>query len=509
MLRRTVQGPRIDEIRQAESKGLSATLDLLLADIPVPPPPLKYQKLDDPYVKFGETWINTNYLASNAYRGTSLMGWYYNNMMQTKYTSVTERMSFFWLNYFGIADVNDHRAMYGYLRLYQEQAMGNLRTMLYRIAVEPAMLQFLDGAVNVKKNPNENFGRELMELFTIGKGNLVGEGDYTTYTEQDVAALARALTGWRNRDYAYAENNTPVESYFDAALHDSGDKKLSHRFGNKVIKNAGDREYKVIIDTILEKKETAANFCRKLYRHFVYYDIDATVERDVIAPLADTLYKSDYEIKPVLRQLLASQHFYEEPVRGAILKNPHDFVCSIVRPFGEYWHESILDDLTWRYELGIRYCNMMDDMNLLFFASPTVAGWKAYYDAPQYYRHWISPALMQRRYAIAKDFAVRFHVDNNRLDFRWYDFVDSMPNKLDVNKFIDDVLLVFLPRPITTEQKDALKEQIMGGLPDMEWTRQCKAYLDNPGQAMYYRPIEDRLRVFFTALFGLAEFQLH
>ena len=512
LLRRTLYGPLLEEIKAAEKAGLQATVDLLLQDAKIPSPPVKYRNDYDEYVKLGDTWVDKNYRGNNQYRSQSLKGWYYNNIVRSDRTNIQERMGFFWLNYFAIhGELTDHRAMYQQLKLYQELAVGNLRTMLERVTVLPRMLFCLDGHTNDRRNPNENFARELMELFTVGKGPAVDHGDYTTFTEQDVAALARALTGWRNKDFLYSDSDTPVESYFDATAHDTGTKQLSNRLGNKVIRNSGANEYKEVIDILLSYKASALNFCKRLYRYFVYYDIDEEVMTHVIHPLADTLMANNYEIKPVLRQLLTSEHFYRETYRGAIIKNPHDFLGSILRPFREFDHETRVLNLQRRYELGDQYSNYCRDLNLEFLEPPTIAGWKAYYDSPQYYRHWISPALMQSRDKIAIGLLLDedYHIKSDRIDINYYGYVKSLTAPGDVDELIAETILIFLPRPLASSQVSYLKGKLSRGLDTAGWDRLIDKYLANPGVKDYARPVDDRLRDFFKALFGLAEFQLH
>ncbi|CAH1001331.1 hypothetical protein LEM8419_02232 [Neolewinella maritima] len=511
LLRRTLYGPLLEEIKTAQRAGLDATVDLLLKDASIPSPPVKYRNDYDEYITLGDTWIDKNYRGNNQYRGVSLKGWYYNNMVRSDRTNIQERMSFFWLNYFAISGpATDHRAMYRHLKLYQEQAVGNLRTILQRITVDPRMLFCLDGHTNDRRNPNENYARELMELFTLGKGPAVAPGDYTTYTEQDVEALARALTGWRNRDFLYSDSNTPVESYFDSAAHDTGDKQLSRRLGNKVIRNGGANEYKEVIDILLSYKASALNFCKRLYRYFVYYEINDEVMTHVIYPLADTLMRNNYEIRPVLRQLLTSEHFYRETFQGAIIKNPHDFLGSILRPFREFDHETRVLNLQRRYELGDQYSNYCRDLQLQFLEPPTISGWKAYYDAPQYYRHWLSPALMQSRDKISIGLLLDedYHIKGDRIDINYYGYIKSLTDSKNVDNMISETLLIFLPRPLASNQISYLKGKLLQGTSESQWRTLVEKYLANPGVKEYARPVDDLLRDFFKALFGLAEFQL-
>ena len=509
LLRRTVYGPRLDEIEKAQRDGLDRTLDLILGNLTVPKPPVKYRSDYDSAVQLGETWVNTPYIGTTKWRGLSLRGWFYNTMILEEQTSIRDKMVFFWLNYFAVhGEYGDHRSLYSYIRLYQELATGNLREMLERITIEPQMLWCLDGNVNVKDNPNENYARELMELYTVGKGELIAKGDYSTFTEKDVVALARALTGWVNNDFRYAEDYTPVASQFVKEYHDTGDKQMSYHFGNVVIRNGGADEYKKIIDILLKSEHTARHFCRRLYRYFVYYEITDEIEEQIIKPLAQTFVANNYEIKPVLRQLLKSQHFYDMELRGAIIKNPIDLLVSSLRPFREYKHVDWVD-LRYRYEIGINYCTYVDTNQLEFLQPPTISGWKAYYDSPKYHRHWISPALLQKRYWMVKKSTGRnAHIDNNLLELDLYSFSKSLSNPLNINTVLDDLILLFLPRPITDAQYTRMKGWLLQGASDAVWSSEMSAYLANPGKLDFVRPMEKRYYDFFEKLFGMAEFQL-
>lgn len=501
-------GPRLSEIKQLASGSLNEALDLLLAPQPVPEPPLLHRPESEPNVSVGETWVYTPYGKSvGRYRGISTKGWFMNNVLGD-HLGIREKMTLFWVNYFAITSLqHDGRAVYSYLRLYQDVGIGNLRSMIERITIEPSMLKFLDGESNSAENPNENYARELLELFTIQKGPLVAPGDYTNFTEQDVVALARALTGWKQEKYEFSSEDIPVACYFDPSDHDTGTKQMSYRFDNVVIGNEGENEYKRVIEIILAKRETARAFCRELYRYFVHSEITPEIESEVIEPMGVVLYEADYEIAPALRALLGSRHFYETEVRGVMIKNPYEFIAGAMRPLGNYDHLDL--DLRSTYGIGINYNRWAEELNMQFFDLPTVAGWKAYYDAPQYYRHWISPALLRRRYNLTSRFvSENFAINDQRLPIDWSGFISSLTNAYAVNDFIEEVALIFFPRPLHPDQLDGLKEALLQGLPDSEWSRQLGDYFASPNDNSVTRPVEDRLRRFFSTLFGMVEFQL-
>ena len=236
--------------------------------------------------------------------------------------SVREKMVAFWQNHFvsTLADVMDARYMYRQNAL-RRHALGSFRAFVIEITKDPATLRYLDGNQNVVGKFNENYGRELQELFTIGQGN---------YTEDDVKAAARVLNGWTDVGYR-RETNADITTTFRPAQHDGTDKKFSTSCQNYVVKGrtgatASDEELADLTDRILRQPETARYLVRKLYRWFVNAEIPAAVETNFIEPLAQVFWQGNYEIRPVLTTLLTSQHFYDDALRGAIIKAPLDLV---------------------------------------------------------------------------------------------------------------------------------------------------------------------------------------
>ena len=309
LLRRTTYGPNRTEINDSVNKGLNETVNELLKPTPLPDPPIYYSFSNDPLVPLGETWVNVigdgNIQALTPSRNRSLRAWYF-GLQQEHKGSIREKMSLFWHEHFPFNAITRPEVKYQYINSIQENHLGNFRTLVEEMTISNAMLIFLNGNENTRQSPNENYARELLELFTIGRGPIAGPGDYTNYTEDDVFALAKALTGWRVRiiDNAY-------EAVFVPTRHDQTDKQLSNRFDNAVISNNDENEYKDVIDIILNKKETAKYICRQLHIWFVGSDINQDVEEHIIAPLADIFYDSEYEIAPVVEALLLSEYFHE------------------------------------------------------------------------------------------------------------------------------------------------------------------------------------------------------
>jgi uncharacterized protein (DUF1800 family) len=239
-------------------------------------------------------------------KGLELRGWWVEEMLTTP-SPLTERMTLFWHNHFVSSQQKVRLAelMYRQNVTLRANALGNFGMMLHAIARDPAMVIYLDNAQNRKGTPNENFAREVMELFTLGEGH---------YSEQDIKEAARAFTGWSlDRDTG--------EFMYRRFIHDYGSKTVLGRSGNL----DGDD----VLDILLSRPETAEFVTRKLWREFVSPDPDeAEVKR-----IAARFRSSGYDIKSVLYALLTSDAFYAPTNRGVLVKSPIDLVVGTLHDF--------------------------------------------------------------------------------------------------------------------------------------------------------------------------------
>ncbi len=269
-------------------------------------------------------------------RSIELREWWLRQMLVTP-DPLRERMTLFWHNHFvsGMQKVLSPQLMYRQNVLLREHALGNFRELLHAVARDPAMVRYLDSAFNRKGWPNENFARELMELFTLGEGN---------YTEQDVKEVARAFTGW-------SINPNTGEFVFRPAQHDDGPKTVLGRQGNF----GGDE----VLDILLERPETAALIADKLWREFVSPK-PAPAE---VARIASALRDSGYDIRAALRVLFTSDAFYAPAHRGVLVKSPVDLVVGTLRQF-----EFEVPD-------GLPFVFAMGQFGQVLFAPPNVKGW--------------------------------------------------------------------------------------------------------------------------------------
>jgi uncharacterized protein (DUF1800 family) len=259
--------------------------------------------------------------------------WWLLTMVRTK-QPLQERMTLFWHGHFTTAysKVKHEMLLMQQNQLYRDYALGNFKELVKAVSRNPAMIEYLDGQSNRKGKPNENYARELMELFTIGIGN---------YTEQDVREAARAFTGWSYRGQAY---------FFQKNQHDDGSKTFMGKTGNF---NGDD-----IIDIIIDNRQTGRFITTKLWRYFVYDN----PEPEVIDRLTDVFYKSNYSIKDVLRAIFTSPEFLSPKAYRALVKSPTDLVVSALRQLGT----TGLDNNIGRAVSG---------MGQVLFSPPTVKGW--------------------------------------------------------------------------------------------------------------------------------------
>ncbi len=296
-------------------------------------------------------WLRASRLETNR-----VVYWWANRMLTTR-RPLEEKMALFWHGHFATSEdkVRDYRKMLGQLALFQRQATGNFRDLLVGVAEDPAMLAFLDAGVNVKGAPNENFAREIMELFTMGVGH---------YTETDIREAARAFTGWNFVDLRFVVNREQ---------HDDAEKTVLGRRGRL--------DGVDVIDVILAQPAAADFIAGKVYRSLVRQELSPALRARLGAVLRD----NGYAIAPLLRTIFLSKDFYSPASFGTHIKSPVELVVSTYR------------------KLGLREVPGVPDFNEVtgslgqhLFYPPTVAGW-----APG--RAWITPGLLLERGNFARD----------------------------------------------------------------------------------------------------------
>ncbi len=270
-----------------------------------------------------------------------------------------EKLTLFWSNHFVTRQEDYFCAswQYQYFQLLEKHALGNFRDFIFEIGATPAMLVFLNGLENNRFSPNENYARELFELFTLGRDN--------GYTQQDIVEASRALTGYNG----WTSYCGPIN--WVNGLHDNGEKTIFGQTGNFA-------PYDVVRLIFEERGDLAARFvCEKLYRFYV----NPVVDEAIVAGLAETFKNNDWEIAPVLRQLFKSEHFFDPANMGAQVKSPYELMISFFREGDFPISDEMLNWILWSgFNLG-----------QFLFEPPDVAGWpgdRAWIDSSRLTGRW-------------------------------------------------------------------------------------------------------------------------
>ncbi len=463
LLMRTGFGASREEILQALVLSKADMINILFEDKPLPDPPGDW--VTEPYILRGLSLEEKQKKQrQNGVNISNLNTWWIDQMISHGITEsgrknlsfLREKMTLFWHGHFVVERTTVKVAQYLYIYndTLRRNALGNFRTFVKEMCKDPAMLIYLNGLENDTRHPNENFARELLELFTMGIDN---------YTELDVKEASRAFTGWQI-------NQEILKTYYLPNRHDDGTKTFLGQTGNF----DGDD----IVDIIFEQDVTAIFICRKLYKFLVSPDVvDERVET-----LADIFRTHDYEIKPVLRAIFESDYFYDEENVGAIIKSPAQFVFSLVRHFS-----ALEANRTYIY-------NSLHVLGQALFLPPNVAGWPGQ-------RNWISPITLPTRGEFGETALNGGRIDrpnaNSRNNLVGVDvmtfarsFSEERPRQL-LDLWIEHLL------PIRTDDtaRDLLLDILLDGATEEDWS-------------LNYEGVETRVSRCLVQILRLPEYQL-
>ena len=511
LLKRTMFGATKQDIDYFKAKTLSDTIkELLNPTAPLPLPPQKEYTLPasvlkpDTNIALGDTWVNdvSTDGSVHSYRVGSFKKWWM-GLMVNQDRSIREKMTLFLHNHFSTdtATISNGNFVYYHHSLLRANALGNFKTLTRAVTVDPGMLVYLNGQYNTAAAPDENYGRELQELFCCGKGT------GSQYTETDVKMAAKVLTGWRN-------DSTKFSSYFTASRHDTTTKQFSAFYQNKAITgrsgaDAGDLEINDLMDMIFSAHEVAKYICRRLYRWFVYYEIDAAIEANIITPLADIFRSNNYELKPVLSALLSSEHFFDSEIMVCQIKSPVDMVVGMCRELNIQFQPAT--DYISNYGLWNYLVSIVSNLQQNIGDPPDVSGWKAYYQAPQYYEIWINSDTYPKRVQFSDNMCVSGYTFNSKkIIIDGIAYAQTLSNPGDPNALLNDVLKYLFRIDLSATSKAQIKKDILlgGQLTDGYWTDIWLTYINQPTNTANTTLVRNRLRDLLKYCMDLAEFQL-
>jgi uncharacterized protein (DUF1800 family) len=392
LLRRTTFGPTQAEITAFTGQTAAQAVQTLISNCNFnPPQPVDY---DETATTAGQLFLQNAttpagqfvpFVGATSPRYRKYIGyWWLNLMIQPGPVNLLDKLTLFWQNHFVTTreDVADYRYVWTYLKLLRDNALGNFPDLVKKITKDPAMLRYLDGRLNEAGvgKANENYARELQELFTVGVVDFAGNPNYT---EDDVKAAARALTGWKDSGY-YSENSTAIGTTFTSTKHDTANKLFSNKYGTNISitgrsgATAGDLELDDLVTILMNHPQTGRYICRKLYRWYVNDTVTQDIETNVIGPLATVFSSNNYNIQPVIEQLLTSQIFFDESNIGALAKSPAEFVVGMMRFYELPVTPPGTSLVAFRKTMEYLF-NKMRDIQLELMEQPTVFGYDAYY----------------------------------------------------------------------------------------------------------------------------------
>jgi hypothetical protein len=489
LLRRTGFGFKKTEVDTLVGLSVNSAIDLVLnIDTTPPAPPVNFYNNDEPDengLPYGADWTNDPFVGTeigndtNNQRTDGLSSWSLGLALNQDIT-IREKMTLFWYHFIPIdfyqiaqssnefCNTNSARICYSYMKMFRDNATGNFKSLIRNMATQPAMMFYLNNQANTKTAPDENFAREIMELFTLGKDIS------NVYSEADVVQAAKVLTGWRVQGL----NTTSPTTNFVVNLH----------------------EY----------------ICRRLYRFFVYYDIDANIEANIIVPLAQFFVANNWNMLPVLEKLFKSEHFFDMANRGVYIKAPLDIIVGTMRTFNINYNVSDPTNHDAQYELWKNFNEALYGMQQAMGSIPNVAGWQAFYQKPSFHEYWINSNSIQRRYGLVENMFSGFDMTKNGLttrievDIIW--FVRQFPNAicLDPNSLVSECIKYLLPIDLSLDQKNIIKAQslLSGQSTDYYWTNAWAAYTSNPSDVTNETIVKTRLRSLLLTIVEYAEYQL-
>lgn len=454
------------------------------------------------------TWINppsapgTPLPAEDFVLRRYVMAWWVHEALHD--TGARHKIMFFLHQYLAVtAESGSSAQFFDYLSLLRWGIDQSFRVLVAKMVTDNCMLNYINNNLNFVNNPNENFAREFLELHTIGKGDIAGPGDYSTYTETDIVQAARVLTGFGNAQRhlnADPDTGIPAGKAYPQS-HDFQPKTFSARFNGTVIQPpsndaAGMRaELDAFIDMVFAQEATARNICRRLYRYYVKSPISEAVESDIIGPLAQTFTAQQFQLIPVLEQLWASQHFFDEDddnssdeAIGALIKSPLELALQALSFFEVPIPHPVTDNdahYNTFYNSGVLE-RMLARTGMELFYPPDVAGYPPYFQEPVFQRYFFNAASIVGRYKLPQILLTGTHAWapgpdqplGTKLDLpAWLLNSGNISDPSDATVLVSELLQYLFPEaPDEARRHYFLDEIFLNGLPLADWTMEWSNY---------------------------------
>ncbi len=441
-----------DALNMTPSEFIDSLIDEAIAQDNLPTPPWGYWSFDD-YTDF-DTQNNDFVFNHRLTIGNSL------------YTEgLKGRLAFFWSNHF-VTELESYfyaPYLFQYYDTLQTHCLGNFKNFVSAMGTNSTMLLYLNGFENTETSPNENYARELYELFTMGEGN--------GYTQSDITETARALTGYNHWDTFGAQ------IYFDESTHDTGSKTIFNQTGNW--------GYNDVINILFEQhgEQIANTVITKLYQFFVSPAVDDYILDTIIEPLSQVFIDNNYELAPVLRQLLKSEHFFDDRARGVVVKSPLDLIVGFTKDSGFLYNDTLVE--AFLYYAGLMGQEILDP--------PDVSGW-------QRDETWINSSTLTGRWQLL-DLYLNY-LYGQGLEYTFVDLARELSNDSIDPEFIARTMVDYLlPKQLyTATDYDTATIVFKADVP--------QNYYDNMTWSLNWSSAPNQVYLLLKHIFRIPEFQL-
>jgi uncharacterized protein (DUF1800 family) len=489
LLRRLTFGPTKEEVDAIVGKTPAEAVDIILGtgNEQLPAGPSWIDIAEPNPLTAGNPTLKGEIEGRLKQRYVEFCAWWMDQMRSESGTSI-EKMTLFWSTVWCLEFTYDTLGLlppplvYRNNQRLRKNRLANYKTIAEEISLDGGMILYQSLFYSSKTFPNENYMRELMELFTMGTGNIfTGEKNYT---EGDIKEGSKVLTGWRTNPY---QEKVGPGNYFDVffvpELHDIGSKEF---MGNTIparneTENTEDlvkeQEVRGLINILFtERAEAISNFvCNKIYRYFVYSNKDSN-DKTIIQDMATVFRNSNFDVKTVLKALLTSVHFYEEDNIGVQIKTPPEYLIGLEKQLGA------------NLGGGSTEVSAVINMEQVLYDPPNVGSWDAY-------RSWISTFTFPMRVKYGRDLLAKV-TDQQIVDLakKFTGFDNATP-------LVDALLVHFFPKPFTTERRDTyLNIMLTGaGVSAGEWGTTINGNVQTAAKG---------LRALINAFFKAPDFQI-
>ena len=417
----------------------------------------------------------------------------------------------------------DNKGLWSYYKLIFDSCFTSYKEFIFNITVNPAMLIYLNLASSNKDTPDENYAREVQELFTVGKR------PFSMFTEEDVSEAARLLVGYSVR-WESVHEDRDITYNVNRWNHDTGDKQFSSFYGNRRIQGRDTEdgmieELKEFVDMLFYPEQTKLYISRRLYQFFVNPVVTDEIEQNIIVPLSEVFENSNYSLVETLKVLLKSKHFFDESNFYNIIKTPFDHV------FGIYKELDILNGVIRNYQQEqddnysiperlsnpetLKFYSLQSfewtlnnqAMNLSY--PPSVSGWPPFYQKPVYDLFWINSVTLKSKIETISSACIwgLWMNDNYHMTCDQTNYLLTYDNNEDIDELLEEMTVRLLSRDISEQDKERIISSSFNGANKMHWTELVTDFKNGSDDAK--GDIEIIFRKIMFQVFSLGEYNLY